>query len=164
MVLVEKGTNIHLTWDECKWAAEIGSLRQIESRKKGLNRHKDGYRDDDRWERDIEGALAELAVTKALGIKWNAGVNTFKKADCGLDLQVRQSGLDHACLIVRPSDSEDDRYVLVTGRIPLYKICGSMLGKTAKGMDQYIRSPRGRPAAWFIPQHELGPLRYEDGG
>ena len=77
--------HITLAWYELEMGGIIGLQRQIESFRKNLT-PKLGYWS---WHSHIEGALAELAVAKALNTYWSGSVNTFGAADIGADIQVR---------------------------------------------------------------------------
>jgi hypothetical protein len=117
----------------------------------------------DFWRIDIEGACAEQAVAKALGVYWDSSVNTFKLPDLPASLQVRHTELDNGSLIVRPGDADGERFLLVTGRAPVFHLRGWLHGYEAK-QRYYLKSPNGKDDAYFVPQsalHPLGDLRLE---
>lgn len=151
---------ITLSWHEAAMASEIGRLRQLVSVKRGLlDQH--GYSGDG-WSEHIEGACGELAVAKALGRYWDGSVNTFEQPDLP-GLQVRTRSQPYYDLIVRPSDSDEDLYVLVTGRCPRYFVRGWVTGAEAK-KEQWLQHHGNRPAAYFVPQsalHEMSDLPSE---
>lgn len=110
------------------------------------------------WDVDIEAACAEMVVGKFFGIYWDGSVNTWKKPDVG-SLQVRHTQHENGCLIVRPPDSGDENFILVTGATPRYFIHGWIKGKDAKD-PRFWRDKAGKivGAAWFVPQGELHPI------
>jgi len=142
---------IRLEWHEILMASEIGRFRQLAAMKKGLD-DKHGFAGEG-WSEHVEGACGELAVARFLGIYWDGGINTFKKPDLP-GLQVRTRSRDSYDLIVRPGDSDLDRFVLVTGRCPEYQIRGWITGSNAKKSD-YLQVYGGRPAAYFVPASAL---------
>jgi hypothetical protein len=84
---------------------------------------------------------------------WDGSVNTFKQADVGT-WQIRTRSEPHYELIVRPNDSDSDRFVLVLGRAPSYTIYGWIQGIAAK-KPAWLKRHGGRPPAYFVPQLAL---------
>lgn len=149
---------ITLSWHEIAMGSEIGRLRQVISINKGLpDSH--GFQGCG-WSVHIEGACAEVAVAKALGIFWNGSVNNFGGPDMTHptrgNIQVRLAG-NHGHLIVRPHDPPNDVWVLVTGKNGNYEIHGWILGSEAK-QPQHLKDWTGRPPAYFVPPSALRPL------
>lgn len=156
--------NISLSWYEVAMGSEIGRLRQVVSIAKGLpDNH--GFQGCG-WSVHIEGACAELAVAKALGVYWNGSVNNFGGPDLFHpikgNIQVRLAG-SHGQLIVRPGDSPSDIWVLVTGKSPNYVVHGWILGKDAK-RPEWLKDYGGRPPAYFVPPTALNPIESLKGG
>lgn len=145
-----------LTKSEMFMAALTGVQRQIESVADG-RKDKHGYDGQDGWGIHIEGAMAEIAVAKALNRYWDAGVNTFKAGDVG-NIQVRHTKLAGGRLIVREGDTSEDVFVLVTGTSPAYSVLGWIRGMDAK-KEEYWQAPAGRPGAYFVPQSHLHNLK-----
>ena len=110
------------------------------------------------WSIDIESSCAEMAVAKALGFYWDNSVGTYKEADIKPDIQVRQTEKEDGKLIVRPDDSDSDKYVLVTGKWGKFKIHGWLYGEEAKIERFIFKGYNGMPDAWFVPQQELRDL------
>ena len=135
----------------------IGLQRQIESFRKNLT-PKLGYWS---WHSHIEGALAELAVAKALNTYWSGSVNTFGAADIGTDIQVRlrkqRADEPPPDLIVRPADNPDCVYVLVVGESPNFTVVGWISGAAAK-QECYKQNYGGRGEAYFVPQYSLNSI------
>jgi hypothetical protein len=112
----------------------------------------------DPWGRDIEAACAEMAVAKALGVYYDLSEGRFCGA--GDDVhgwQVRSTERPDGCLLLRPRDAVDARYVLAVGLAPRFTVAGWAWGHEVK-VDQYRRDPgeRGLPC-WMFPQEELRP-------
>lgn len=117
------------------------------------------------WDVDIEAACAEMVVAKYFGIYWDGSVNTWKRPDVG-SIQVRYTHYEDGSLIVRPPDSDDENFVLVTGKTPRYFIRGWIRGKDAKD-SRFWRNKSGKivGAAWFVPQdalHHIGDLNLQE--
>jgi len=153
---------VTLTQEEMEIAAMVGCRRRSESKsmargdKHGLgNDGKKPYSDNsDFWGMDIEGAAAEMAYCKFRDKFWSGSVNSFKKADCGQNVQIRSTHHETGSLIIRSDDSDDDFYVLLVGTSPTFRVCGWIKGTDGKS-EEFTRAPNGRPPAFFIPQHKL---------
>lgn len=144
-----------LTWHEVAMASEIGRLRQLASVKHGRqDRH--GF-EGAGWDAHIEGACGELAVARRLGRYWNGSVNNFDGADVSGGLQVRTRSSHSYDLLIRPDDSPDASWVLVTGRCPDYWVRGWIQGREAKD-PRWLRAHGNRPAAYFLPASKLRPM------
>jgi len=159
---------IRLEWFEIAMAAEIGNRRQIEAmraNKKPAYSFLDGSQTQDEWELHIQGAMGECAVAKYYRLYWNGSVNTFKLADIDGKIQVRTRRKDYYDLLVRPADSDNDIFILVTGVVGSYSqsltIRGWCWGHEAK-RKQWSKTHGNRPAAYFVPQnqlHDMGKLK-----
>lgn len=146
-------TEVTLSQTEVEIAAMIGCKRRAESKSTGrLDNH--GLENTDFWGIDIEGAAAEMAYCKFRNKFWSGSVNSFKSADCGTNVQIRSTHHKTGSLIIRNEDSDDDFYVLLVGTSPTFKICGWIKGVNGKSKE-YMRSPNGRPTAFFVPQDKL---------
>jgi hypothetical protein len=143
-----------LTWDEIWWAASVGIKRHIESKARGL-RDNHGYDGTMNWQYDLDGACAELAVAKLLGLRWDGTIDTFKKSDVGGDIQIRHTVPKNNRLIIRPDDNPKHRYMLVTGTDPIYNVVGWIYGSEAMSHKEWLESPVNRPAAFFVGQQHL---------
>jgi len=148
---------ITLSADEVAMAAAVAVNRGLEAIK--LNRKNNHGFVGNGWTENIEGYCAEMAVSKALQIYYDAGDGKgFKGADVSEKIQVRWASRDSYRLIIRPADHSDYFYVLVTGYAPTFTIQGFMHGSEAK-RDQYWENPgNGRPDAWWIPKEALRPI------
>lgn len=117
----------------------------------------------DKWDRDIEGAAAEMALAKALGRYYEPTNMTFKGHD-GCGVQVRSTRHPAGHLIIRDNDSPDEDYFLVTGERGDYVVRGWIRGSEAM-RSEYRRTPDSlsgiasrSDAAWFVPQSALKSL------
>lgn len=141
---------VELTPAETFLGATAGVMRCVENRSKGIgNAH--GATNAQCWQMDIEGALAEMALSKFLGTYWK-GKGHIKDDDVD-GMEVRYTDRDNGCLIIRPDDP-NRIYWLVTGVRGTYHVHGWLHAEIAK-QDKYRRAPNGRPPAYFIPQSDL---------
>lgn len=153
-MLTTQTDSVVLTWHEAAIASHVGWMRQIKSLTDGRkDRH--GFTGDG-WSEHCEGACGELAVAKFLGIYWNGSIDTWKDNDLP-GLQVRTRSLDTYGLIVRPNDSDDATWVLITGRCPTYRVRGWINGRDAK-RPEWLANHAGRPPAYFVPAEQLNPM------
>jgi hypothetical protein len=129
-------------------AAMIGGLMHARALARGW---KDRVYESD-WNVHVEAIAAEIAVAKALGIRYRPKLNGFKAPDVE-HLHVRQTAHRDGSLIIRPGDP-DGIYVLVTGRCPTFTVVGWIHSSDAK-QPHYWRAPDGGPGAWFVPQRKL---------
>jgi hypothetical protein len=150
------GVEVILTWAELWQAALAGCTRRISSMKNGLNKDLHSPPGTSNWATDIDGAAAELAFAKEMGLFWSAGLNTFKKPDVA-EFQVRSTPRQTGHLIVRLNDSPEDRFFLVISNTPEFQIIGSMLGRDAKNARYWREPDNGGAGAYWIPQGDLEP-------
>lgn len=149
------GVKVVLTIGEMHLAAENGTLRVIESIKKGLkDRH--GF-EGPGWDINVEGAAGEIAAAKALGTYWGGTVNTFKTVGDVGALEVRTRSKDYYELIVREGDNSDAVFILVTGRAPTFNVVGWIKASDAK-QKKFSKRHGGRPPAYFVPHDDLHPI------
>ena len=151
MVRVE----VSLDPGEMAIAACVGAGRQRQALAKGYE-NKHGFRGLG-WSEHIEGAAGEMAVAKHFGMYWGGAYNSWKGADLGKNIQVRTRSEPWHELIVRDDDSDDDVFVLVTGRAPNFVLHGWILGRDAK-TPSWHQSHGNRPPAYFISPDYLKPM------
>lgn len=72
--------------------------------------------------------------------------------DLGQGTEVRHTCRDHGGLIVRPKDSPERVYLLVTGSLPRYRVVGHLAGEKA------MRDEFRRDDMWLVPQNRLRPI------
>ena len=152
---------VRLEWHEVQMAAQVGLARHVEAIRKGLtDRRKDISRT---WDQHICGALGELAAAKALDCHWSGGINTFKGADVGANIQIRTRPFDTERtkydLIVRDNDRNDDIFVLVQGESDRFLIAGWIKGADAK-RPEWRRNYGGHQESWFVPKDGLSPVEH----
>ena len=155
---------ITLSKFEAQTACTIGCERRLTNRYKEVGAKdyvKEVQFDLGGFERDIQAAAAEMAFAKARQMYWDFSVNTFKKPDVG-KIQIRHTIRSTGRLIVRPDDSDDEIFVLVTGEIPKFIIRGYMKGSRAK-QDEFINNPGGGRPCWMVPQESLNPVPKPEG-
>jgi hypothetical protein len=150
------GEKVELTFGEMAAGSDIGRLRQIASIKAG---RKPAHNfNGDAWQVHIEGALGELAACKALGICWPASIDHFRGPDLPFKIQVRTRSSHNFELYLRPGESINERWVLVTGTAPIYFVRGWQTGPILNSCEFYRSVKAGRPASYFIPNDQLRPL------
>tara|TARA_Y100000310_G_scaffold130328_2_gene129520 strand:+ start:3873 stop:4388 length:516 start_codon:yes stop_codon:yes gene_type:complete len=150
---------VKLESGEVEMAVSVGCRRRIKAIEGGFS-GKAGV-GPGTWDMDVEGAAAELAFCKDRGVYWPGSLDSFKAPDAGGKFQIRQSKYKTGKLIVRPKDRPGDTYVLVTGRIPTFYVCGYIDGVSAMQEGFWQDLKNGRPPMWFVPQralHKFPPL------
>jgi hypothetical protein len=139
-------------------ATEVASMRNKSQRE--ANRP-DGLVKGSSLGRDQQGALAELAVSRALNLPWDGKFmpvsvwDTWKLEgnDVG-KLEIRSTDRIDGRLILHPSDKDYSPYLLVVAAsISTYKLVGWILGKEGK-QDCYWRDNVPRPC-YMVPQNDL---------
>jgi|688.fasta_scaffold397715_2 hypothetical protein len=151
---------VELNDNEYQEAMDFGSELYKHSQKCNLRDHRTFVRNGVNGERVQQlGALAESAVSKALGVRWLKGVDTFKKEDLPHNIEVRLIGKENYGLRVYDRDDDSRRVVGIViekgqERKP-YRIAGWINAKYAK-KDIYKIDPlnRGRPV-FAVPQEKL---------
>lgn len=134
-------------------AAVVGVLRQVAAIRANL-KDRFSYDRNTPWEDHIRGALGELAFAKWARVYWSPSVNTFENPDIGDKWQIRTRSESWHDLIVRPSDSDNQWFVLVIGGTGTWTIKGAILGIDAK-KPEYLASHGGRDQAYFVPASKL---------
>lgn len=151
---------VKLEWFEVAAAVTVGVQRHLASLRRG-SRDAHGWTGRDGWGDHIEGACGERAAAKAMGLYWDGSVNVFERSDLvgrdGVGIQVKTRSKDEWDLIVRPGDSDAQRFVLVTGTVPTYRVWGWILGRDAK-RSQWAVDYGNRPTAYFVPKDALRPV------
>lgn len=150
----EEKITVTLAWHEATMASDIGRMRHLAAIKAGLQ-DSHGYSGLG-WSEHIEGACGEMALAKYLGIYWDGSVNSFKANDLP-GVQVKTRSRDDYELIVRPGDSDQSNFVLVTGKCPTYTVRGWIKGADAK-RQEWLQDHGGRPPAYFVPHSSLLPI------
>ena len=96
---------IKLTNSEIYQGANVGVLRQVQNLQVGAKPAygEEGEKD---WQKNIEGALAEMALAKHLGVYWSKG--NWKDLDVG-EVECRSAQEHFHKLIIRPEDRDHAR-------------------------------------------------------
>lgn len=149
------GVTVDLLPYELAMAEFVGKARQAASAHRP-DAH--GFSGENGEAVHVFGAQCEVAAAKVLGRYWPGSVNTFKDADLPPNIQVRGRVRPDAELILRDDDADDELFVLVTGEAPTFTVVGYTTGEHAKH-PHWLRAPKGRPPAYFVPQYELLPIR-----
>ena len=149
-----KKVMVSLTWSEVFLVAMIGVKRQLGALKAN-KQDAFGFDGKNGWSIHIEGAAGEMAAAKALNRFWGGTINTYKiGGDVGGDIQVRTRSESTYDLIVREGDRNEDRFILVTGQIPLFEVVGWIKGADAK-KPEFKKAYGNRLPAYFVPKDAL---------
>ncbi|MFO0957260.1 MAG: hypothetical protein U0800_07300 [Isosphaeraceae bacterium] len=108
-------------------------------------------------EQDIDGAAAEVAFARALGLAPSMSISPDPGPDVG-DYHVRSTSWPNGRLIVRPGEGGDHLYVLVVGRGREWRVIGTIVGGDAL-KPEFWAAPNGRPGCYMVPQSRLNRLR-----
>ena len=139
-------------------ATEVANMRNKSQREA---KRKDGLVKGSSLGRDMQGTLAELAVSRALNLPWDgkwlpiAIWDSWKLEgnDVG-KLEIRSTDRSDGRLILHPSDKDFSPYVLVTSDAhPSYKLVGWVYGIDGKN-EKYWRDNVPRPC-YMVPQTNL---------
>jgi hypothetical protein len=145
---------VELTFGEQAAAAMVGVYRQLESVRKG--RKDKIVSKESGYTIHINGAMAEQAVAKYLGVHWCNGVNTYSDPDILPNLQTKWRSQDDGDMYVPQNCNEEDIYVLVIGQAPAMRIVGWIGASDAKKFP--LEAPGGWKPAFRVPQSELHPI------
>jgi hypothetical protein len=147
---------------ELAWAESVGDHRHQESERRG-SRQSDGSKDANALRNHRQGAAAELALTKFLGIPWNATVNTFNgfpDLDGYLECRSKQDRQAYMRLYPnRDSSKETAVFVSVTSLdadFIQFRIDGWCIGSAAM-QTEYMQKNRWNKREWQVPLSALQP-------
>lgn len=147
---------VSLTWPQVMLAANLGVLRHIEAIF-GNQHDKPGVGKDNGWTLHIEGAAAEMAFARAASVFFPATLNDSKNPDVG-QVQVRNRYRHDYELPFRAGDDPKWPYVLVTGKIPDFRVWGWLYGHEIQ-RPEWWKDPGEREApAYFAPHSALRSL------
>lgn len=129
---MHKRPTVILSLAEIAAAAVTGVSRRLKSVQRLKDRN-DRIQGGNCWEIDIEGACAEAAVAKYLGLYWDHSIGRYhgQGGDVG-EYQVRHTSLSDGHLLLRPVDPPEPIYILVRGVAPRFEIAGWITGEYAK--------------------------------
>lgn len=148
---------VRLTSSEIMQGAICGITRRIKSIEQN-RRPKYGIKPGTEWQVDIEGALGELAVAKALRFYWPATIDTFKReADIGAHVEIRTRSERWHDLMVHDEDADDRIFILCRGRAPEYDVAGWIRAREGK-RSEFWKDPAGERPAYFVGAEHLNDL------
>jgi hypothetical protein len=110
-------------------------------------------------EQDIDGAAAEIAFARAIGVAPSLASGPSPEADVA-GFHVRSTARPIGKLIVRPGDPEDNVYVLVVGSGREWRVIGCAVGREAMRPEFWYEENR-RPGCYMLPQDRLRPLQVQ---
>jgi hypothetical protein len=134
-------------------AAMVGVNRMIDNlTNRRSNRH--GEKSWGVWQRHVEGAMAELAVAKYLGLEWAPEIGNISESDVS-GIEVRSTHHQNGRLIIHKEDDSYSAFVLAIGMNGEYRLAGWCYAFDAK-RPEFWQDPtgKGRPA-YFVPQNRL---------
>jgi len=133
-------------------AATVGVLRCITHLVRGDTMKHRGTRD---WTLDIEGACAECAAAKGLGVYWDGmGLTGDVRG-----VEVRHTQRPDGHLLLHDGDDQGEKpYLLVTGSAPTYVLRGWVWGHEGKRPVYCAGPPRLRTPGYMVPQAALRPF------
>jgi hypothetical protein len=135
-----------MTLAQIEFAATRGLQRELVAIERDLKDRFDPYW---AWDVHIEGALAEYAVALFYGVPWTGTVGQLDTPDVG-PLQVRWVRRDSGYLPIRKANAKDHEwYVMVQGKLGLYRIVGVILCREGKRLGAQ------RADHWAVGQHLL---------
>lgn len=153
---------VNLTEEEINLAYEIANKRNQSQRK--ANR-KDGKVLDDSLGIDKQGALAEMAVAKALGRAWDGKFfeisDWLKWREVGNDvsgLEIRSTKHKNGRLIIHPRDKDYAPFILVVQNKDDFELVGWIYGLEGKKQEYFADVGYGRPC-YYAPREILRDIK-----
>jgi hypothetical protein len=152
---------VEIPLDECEleMALAVGRWRRLRALRERLGRGHGEQAYD--WNRDMTGAIAELAVAKALGCYWGGLSTDFGRAGDVAGLEIRATTHRTGHLVVYMADPPDRQLVLVIVGPRSALIAGwlpAFSGREARFLPPQGRLRPGSPQQWWIPQQHLRPF------
>lgn len=111
-------------------------------------------------EKHQQGAMAELAFCRALGLEWPHTVNTFTEVpDVNPNWEVRflSAGPKWRGVKVLEKDDDDRLVAWVTGKIPRFEVMGYFRAGGAKGHPEWWLPKKVAPL-WLVPESRMIPI------
>jgi hypothetical protein len=136
---------------EAEVASVVGTARARNSRKSGFEDRSHITAEEERLATDINGAAAELAASKATGLRWLMSCSG-EPGDLEGEVEVRCTSHEHGGLIVRERDRDGRIVLLVVGKIPTFRIVGWKRTEEARREEFRWRE------SWLVPQARLTPF------
>ena len=153
------GWNVVLDHDEIRKAAIKGIDRRIDSWKRGISDKESGADMSKIWQREIEGALNEMAVSKRLGIPWDPVPGEFGAPDVG-PYYVRSTEKPNGGLLIHPWERRvmNRIYILLVGTAPKYRLAGWLCMQEAAIPQWHRQNLANRGPCWLVPQSKVRPM------
>jgi len=145
---------VELTPKEMMLASMNGQMRQVQNLKDVYRPPTMGCGHSNDWQLHIEGALAEWAVAKALGV-YPTGFE-FGQEDVG-GYEVRSSPNRNTLMYMKDTDKDDAIFVRVTGINGTYNLRGWITGREGKKFPKTDKYKKNRPAIW-VPYEALNTM------
>ena len=133
-----------------------GATRRLSALYRGRNDVEGLCPEADRWDLDIESAMAEMAVAKAFNLYWR-GVSGVAAIDVG-EYQVRSTYHQDGCLRLTDHDRDEEKFVLVVTDCPNFRIVGWIKAGDGKKPKYFLKKRPDRPPVYWVPQKDLLPL------
>lgn len=153
-------TDHHNVWVELShhdllFAAMGGCQRRVKAMQVNRPQYYGADERQNYWQIDIQGAIAEYAVAKAIAAFWEPAtdrpLNTLP-GDVSI-YEVRSTVYKTGSLIVHPADKDDAAYILAIVAEPFVKLAGYLWGRDAKELGEYKK-----PNDIWVPQKKLQPV------
>lgn len=150
---------VRLNPEDLVLADSIADKRNAENRRVG---RKDGKVLKDSAGIDKQGARSELAVSKALNLKWDGAFLSDELwqvwRSTGHDVQnleIRSTHHKTGRLILHPKDPDDSPFILVLSHNdPEFELVGWYFGKDGKKKEWWYDVGYGRPC-FFVPRDKM---------
>jgi len=144
---------VQLIDEEIAYVTRIGNERNDSSLKKKSKSHFPERWEGEFVENDVQGAAAEYAVAKYLGLSRHLGVDVYDVADIdNTRIEIRWSRNKNYCK-VKQRDINANRIVIGThGMLPIIQILGWIDAHDAPYYGKESDPSDGRPHCWFIPE------------
>ena len=145
---------VELTEAEIEFAGRVGVMRQFMAISQKY-RPRYGCRGDP-WQIHVDGAEAELAVAKYLGIEWVPSLERQREGEHDVgELEVRSTRWRNGHLMLHPPDPDDAWFVLVISMPPRFRLAGCIRARDGKRDEWWRATDR---AAYWVPQSALLPM------
>jgi hypothetical protein len=137
--------------EDYELAQRIGTARTAEARQS--NRPGRAGCPPNNIEQDIDGAAAEIAFARVIGVAPSISCSPSREPDVA-GFHIRSTSRPDGKLIVRPGDSKSNVYVLVVGAGKEWRIIGSAEGYEA-ARPEFWYDQNGRSGCYMLPQSKL---------
>ena len=150
---------IRLTYGQMTMAAHIGVAKNASNILKNVEPKYGASKDEDTWEKNINGACAEVAVARYTNLFWCGTLNEFGAPDVGGLIDVRAITNARHKLILHDSDGDDVPFVSVLCKPPVFTLRGWIFAKEGKIREKYWRDDDGVDSpAYFVSSDILRPM------